>query len=89
MLHSLRTPVPDCQLSVFNISDTAQTVHYVWRDLGLSAPGYRLRDLWTHTDLGSATSVEITLPPHASVLYRAAPTTSEEMITNSERAPGA
>jgi len=57
-------------VAVFNISDAAQTVHYAWSDLGLSAPSYRLRDLWTHTDRGSATSLEVTLPPHASVLYR-------------------
>ncbi len=63
-------------VAVFNVSDTAQTVHYRWSDLGLSASSYRLRDLWTHTDLGSATSIEVTLPPHASVLYRAAPNLS-------------
>ena len=60
----------DSYIAVFNISDTAQTVHYTWRDLGLPAPSYRVRDLWTHTERGSATSIEITLPPHASVLYR-------------------
>ncbi len=63
----------DSYVAVFNLSDTAQTIHYAWSDLGLSAPSYRLRDLWTHQDIGSATAVEITLPPHASVLYRAAP----------------
>ena len=63
----------DYYVAVFNISDTAQTVHYGWRDLRLSARSYRLRDLWTHGDIGSATSLEINLPPHASVLYRAAP----------------
>ena len=63
-------------VAVFNVSDTAQTVHYRWSDLGLSASSYRLRDLWTHTDLGPATSIEVTLPPHASVLYRAAPNLS-------------
>ena len=63
----------DRYVAVFNISDTAQTVHYAWSVLGLPAPGYRLRDLWTHKDIGSATSLEITLPPHASVLYRATP----------------
>jgi alpha-galactosidase len=63
----------DRYVAVFNISDTAQTVHYAWSALGLSAPGYRLRDLWIHKDIGSASSVEIALPPHASVLYRATP----------------
>jgi hypothetical protein len=63
----------DSYVAVFNISDTAQTVHYAWHDLGLMAPSYRLRDLWTHKDIGPAPAVEITVPPHASVLYRAAP----------------
>ena len=63
----------DSYVAVFNISDTAQIVHYAWRDLGLSAPSYRLRDLWARKDIGPATAVEITVPPHASVLYRAAP----------------
>ena len=53
----------DRYVAIFNISDTAQTVHYAWSDIGLSARGYRLRDLWTHKDIGSAASVEITLPP--------------------------
>jgi len=60
-------------VAIFNISDTARTVHYAWSDLGLLAPSYTLRDLWTHENIGSATSVEITLPAHASVLYRAVP----------------
>ena len=63
----------DSYVAVFNISDTAQRVHYRWSDLGLSGAGYRLRDLWTHTNIGSAASLEITLQPHASVLYRAGP----------------
>ncbi len=63
----------DYYIAVFNISDSAQVIHYAWRELGFSAPSYRLRDLWTHTDSGSATSLELTLPPHACVLYRAAP----------------
>ena len=63
----------DSYVAVFNISDTTQTAHYAWKDLGLSAPSYRVRDLWTHKHIGSALSLESTLPPHASVLYRAAP----------------
>jgi len=63
----------DYYVAVFNISDTAQTIRYRWSDLGLSGPSYKLRDLWTHTDIGSATSLEINLLPHASVLYRAVP----------------
>lgn len=62
----------DFYVAVFNISDTAQTVHYSWKDLGLSDAGYRLRDLWEHKGLGRATNLEVMLAPHASILYRAA-----------------
>jgi alpha-galactosidase len=68
-----RVSSKDAYVAVFNISDTPQTVRYAWSDLGLSAPSYRLRDLWEKKDIGSATSVAITLPAHASVLYRASP----------------
>jgi alpha-galactosidase len=60
-------------VAVFNISDTEQTVRYAWSDLGLPAPRYRLRDLWSHAKTGTGASLEITLPPHASVLYSALP----------------
>jgi alpha-galactosidase len=62
----------DSYVAAFNISETTQTVHYAWSDLGLTAPSYKLRDLWKRADVGSAASLEITLPPHASVIYRAA-----------------
>ncbi len=63
----------DHYVAVFNISDAPQTVHYAWSDLGLSAPRYRLRDLWRRAEMGTAPSLEVTLPPHASALYRALP----------------
>ncbi len=63
----------DSYVAVFNIGDTAQTVSYPWHDLGLTAPNYTLRDLWQHAAVGSAASLKVTLPPHASVLYRASP----------------
>ena len=67
----------DAYVAVFNVSETAQTVHYAWSDLGLLAPRYRLHDLWTHQDIGSATAADITLSPHASVLYRVSPISQE------------
>lgn len=60
-------------VAVFNISDTAQTLSYAWSALGLAASSYRLRDLWQHAEIGSAAALKVTLPPHASVLYRATP----------------
>jgi alpha-galactosidase len=56
-------------VAVFNRSDTAQELRYSWKSLGLSGSSYAVRDLWDHKDLGSADSISVTLPPHASVLY--------------------
>jgi hypothetical protein len=71
----------DSYVAIFNISDMEQTAHYAWKDLGLSSLRYRLRDLWQRRDLGSATAVEVQLPPHASVLYRAKPDQNNKRST--------
>lgn len=63
----------DSYVAIFNISDSEQTVHHAWKDLGLSAASYRMRDLWEHQNIGAATTLEVTLRPHASVLYRVSP----------------
>ncbi len=63
----------DSYLAVFNVSDTPQVARHAWKDLGLAAAGYRLRDLWERKDLGAAPALEVALPAHASVLYRATP----------------
>ena len=56
-------------VALFNRSDESQTLRYAWKDLGLTASEYAVRDLWEHKDLGRKPSIEITLPPHASILY--------------------
>lgn len=61
----------DSYIAAFNISDKQQTLHYSWKDLGLSSVSYRLRDLWDRKELGQKANLEVTLAPHASVLYRA------------------
>lgn len=61
----------DAYVAVFNISDSPQNVSYSWSDLGLSSSAYVLRDLWEHKNLAVAKGLEVTLSPHASVLYRA------------------
>ena len=57
-------------IAVFNISDARQTIHYEWKDLGLAANSYSMRDLWLRKNLHSATSLDVTLEPHASVLFQ-------------------
>ncbi len=58
-------------LAAFNISDSSQSLHYDWKNLGLKPGRYKLRDLWTHRDLEDAESLILELPSHASVLYSA------------------
>jgi hypothetical protein len=57
-------------LAIFNLSESASTMKYEWKDLGLTGKRYASRDLWEHKDLGLADSMTVTLPPHGSVLYR-------------------
>jgi alpha-galactosidase len=60
----------DYYLAVFNLADSEQTLHYVWKDVGLKGNSYKVRDLWQRKNLGAAKELNLTLPPHASVLYR-------------------
>ena len=60
-------------LAVFNISEASTALAFRWQDLGLNGKTYQLRDLWEHKDLPFATSLAVTLPSHASVLYRISP----------------
>ncbi|MGA8439234.1 MAG: glycoside hydrolase family 27 protein [Candidatus Sulfotelmatobacter sp.] len=57
-------------LAIFNIAPDPQDLHFAWKDLGLQATAYQVRDLWEHHDLGAAQSLDLKLPSHACVLYR-------------------
>jgi hypothetical protein len=59
-------------LAIFNRSEAAADIALEWNEVGLAAgKGYRLRDLWEHKDLVSASSLKLKLQPHACVLYLA------------------
>lgn len=60
----------DYYLAAFNLETAPQTIHSSWKDLGLPAGRYSLRDLWELKDLPAADSLNVALPPHGSVLYR-------------------
>lgn len=60
-------------LAVFNNSESEADLRYAWKNLGLTAKAYKLRDLWQHKDLGPADSLTVDLSPHSSVLYRLLP----------------
>jgi hypothetical protein len=63
-------------LAIFNLADVNQTLRYSWKELGLSAQKYKTRDLWEHKDLGTADSVQVTIPIHGVVLYGISPANS-------------
>ena len=57
-------------LAVFNQGDEPRQVSLPWAQLGIAAGTHRMRDLWQRQDLGSAETLSVQLPPHASALYR-------------------
>lgn len=58
-------------LAIFNRQDAELKIALRWNEVGLVAgKAYKVRDLWLHKDLGSATSLKLSLEPHACVLYR-------------------
>jgi alpha-galactosidase len=63
-------------LAVFNLTDSNAVKRYGWKELGLTGTAYQLRDLWEHKDLGPASALTVTLPPHGSILYRLSPVLS-------------
>jgi alpha-galactosidase len=66
----------DQYLAVFNLTESKTVFSYEWKELGLTGKAYLLRDLWEHKDLGSASALTVTLPPHSSILYRVSPVVS-------------
>jgi hypothetical protein len=56
-------------LAVFNRSDAPQTLHYTWKQLGLTEHEYSVRDLWEQKELGRKASIDNALPPHGAALY--------------------
>ena len=58
-------------LAIFNRGESPQNVLLGWNEVGLVlGKAYNLRDLWEHKDLGPASSLKLSLQPHACVVYR-------------------
>ena len=57
-------------VTVSNVGDSAKDVHLPWKNFGLTASHYKVRDLWMHKDVGSVDAVAMSLKPHASVLLK-------------------
>jgi hypothetical protein len=60
-------------VAVFNLGDAEQDVELSWSDVGIPAKHAKIRDLWTHKDLGKQNRLQVSLAPHASVLYNVQP----------------
>jgi hypothetical protein len=60
-------------VAVFNLGESPETYKYAWKDLGFGAPAYRVRDLWSHRNLGQMEVLTATLPRHGAALFQAVP----------------
>ena len=56
-------------VGLFNRSDQPQTVSVELQQLGITGE-HTVRDLWTHTDEGSASTLKATLPAHGCKIVR-------------------
>jgi hypothetical protein len=58
-------------LALFNLDDKPIHIHLNLSDLSAELTGTQLRDLWEQKDLPASPDLDVTLAPHASVLYLA------------------
>src|SRR6202050_3752685 len=75
-LRAWRAAAPKSQdkyVAVFNLGDAAEAIHLRWTELGIQLANPSIRDLWLHKDLGRQKNFDLTLRPHASVLYLLSP----------------
>ncbi len=60
-------------LALFNLNDKDKTIVRSYDFYNLPAKRYRSRELWSHTDRGVASAINVTLPPHACLLFELTP----------------
>ncbi|MBP2334038.1 alpha-galactosidase [Saccharothrix coeruleofusca] len=75
-LHVLVKPLEngDRAVALFNETDLPARIGTTAREIGLpAASGYRLRDLWAHTDTHTAGAIDAAVPPHGTAVYRVSP----------------
>jgi hypothetical protein len=56
-------------LAVFNVGERQQTLTTTWEEVGVARHQVELRDLWARKNLGTSSKLQVTLRPHASILY--------------------
>lgn len=59
----------DYVIGLFNRSDNSVSYSYTLKDLGIEGQ-YNIRDLWTHTDEGLASSISAVVAPHGCKILR-------------------
>jgi hypothetical protein len=59
----------DRYIAVFNLSDSASTVHLSWAQIGITAVPTSTRELWTQSSETMPAALEVKLAPHASAIY--------------------
>lgn len=57
-------------LAVFNLGEESRTLSWSWKQVGLTAGAYVMRDLWLRKDLGAAEKLSVKVEPHGTVLLR-------------------
>ncbi len=57
-------------VSMTNLGDSEANVNVPWKDLDVSYARPAVRDLWAHKDGGRVESVQVTLRPHATMLWK-------------------
>jgi len=60
----------DYYLAVFNLGDTAEKINLAWEKVGFKIRSVIARDLWSRQSMGQQQTLQLTLPPHGSALYR-------------------
>lgn len=57
-------------VALFNLSDSSRSITYPLQSIGAGKTNFSVRDLWSHKDMGTHDSLQVTLPPHAPALFR-------------------
>jgi alpha-galactosidase len=56
-------------VAAFNLGDSSTTVQLDWKQIGITLPPSAIRDLWTGHTIPESAALNLTLAPHASVIY--------------------
>jgi hypothetical protein len=60
-------------LALFNLNDSDKTIRRTYDFYNLPGGSYHARELWSNTDRGASSSVDVTLAPHSCILLELQP----------------